>query len=166
MLDKVAAICPSFQTVKLSAHNSLTAVKTKIEQDSHVDTHVVGNKCLVQHDHKRPVNVFRYYPKAESKHVHIVNATVARTEPETGQVVIHLINQEIKMKGLEHQLLCLMQCCMNSALINKVSKFFIPIPGKTMHAIQLEDPFDATYPVIIALRLNKVSSYFKVRVQA
>ena len=61
------------------------------------------------HDHNRPVNVFGYDPKVGLKHACIVNAAVAYTEPETGQVVILLINQAIEMKGLNHHLLCLMQ---------------------------------------------------------
>ena len=32
-----------------------------------------------------------------------------------------------------------------------------------MHAIQLENSFDATHPIIIPLKLNGVTSYFKVR---
>ena len=45
------------------------------------------------------MNVFGYDPKAGSKHAHIVNATVADMEPETGHVVILLINQAIEMKA-------------------------------------------------------------------
>ena len=100
------------QTVHLSAHNSLAVVISKIELDLHADTSVVGNHCQVVHYHKRPVNVFGYDPKAGLKHDHIVNAAVAYIRPETGQVVILLINQGIKMKGLNHQLLCPMKCCM------------------------------------------------------
>ena len=32
-----------------------------------------------------------------------------------------------------------------------------------MHAIQLENPFDATHPINIPLKLNRVTSYFEVR---
>ena len=80
------------QIVHLSAHTSIAVVKTKIELDSHADTYVVGDHCLIVHDHHRPVNIYRYDPKAGSKHACIVNATVAYTVPETGQVVIISIN--------------------------------------------------------------------------
>ena len=56
-----------------------------------------------------------------------------------------------------------MQCCMNSVLINEVLKFLASIPSETAHAIQLENPFDATHPIIIPLKLNGVTSYFAVR---
>ena len=49
--DYESATCANMQTVHLSAHNSLAVVNTKIELDSHVDTFVVGDHCLVVHDH-------------------------------------------------------------------------------------------------------------------
>ena len=67
------------------------------------------------------------------------------------------------MKGLDHHLLCLMQCCMNSVLINEVSKFLAPILSETIYALQLETPFNATHPIIIPLKLKRVSSHFEVR---
>ena len=89
------------------------------------------------------VNVFRYDPKLGSTCACIVDAAVAYTEPERGLVVILIINQAIGMKGLDHHLLCLMQCCMNGVVINEVPTFLAPAPSKTMHAIQLKSPFDA-----------------------
>ena len=85
--------CVSVQRVHLIAHTNLAVVKTKTELDSHADACVVGDHCLVVHDHNRPVNVYRYNPKVGSKYAHIVNAAVAYTESETGQVVILLLNQ-------------------------------------------------------------------------
>ena len=48
-----------------------------------------------------------------------------------------------------------MQCCMNSVLINNV-------PNETIH-VQLENPFNATHPIIIPLKLNGVTCFFEVR---
>ena len=107
------------------------------------------------------MNVYGYNPKAGSKHARIVNAAVAYTFPETGQVIILSINQAIKMKGLDNHLLCLMQCCMNGVLINDFPKFPAPTPSEIMHAIQVENPFDATRPIIIPLKLNGVTSLLK-----
>ena len=101
--------------------------------------------------------------KAGSKHAHKVDAAVTYTIPETDQVVILSINQAIEMKGLDHHLLCLMQCCMNGLLIDEVPKFLPPIPSETMHAIQIKNPIDATCPIIISLKLNRVTSYFKMK---
>ena len=63
--------------MQLSARNSLAIVETKIELNSHTAKCVVGDQCLVMHDHSRPVNVYGYDPKAESKHVCIINTIVA-----------------------------------------------------------------------------------------
>ena len=56
-----------------------------------------------------------------------------------------------------------MQCHVNGVLINEVPKFPAPIPSETTHAIQIENPFYATHPIIIPLKLNGVTSYFDVR---
>ena len=92
-----------------------------------------------------------------------VDATVAYTEPETGQFVILLLNQAIEMKGLDHHLFCLMQCCMNVVLIDEVLKFLAPIPSETTHAIKLQNVFDTIHPIIIPLKRNRVTSFFEVR---
>ena len=56
-----------------------------------------------------------------------------------------------------------MQGCMNGVLIDEVPKFLAPIPIETMHAIQVLNPFDATHPIIIAIKISGVISYVKVR---
>ena len=53
---------------------------------------------------------------------------------------------------------------MNGVAIDEVPKFLAPIPSETTNAIQLENPFDATHPIFIPLKLIRVTSYFKVRV--
>ena len=77
-------ICASVQTVHVSAHISVAVVKTKIKLDSHADTCVVGDHYLIVYDHNRPVNIYRYDPKADLKHACMVNTAVAYKEPETG----------------------------------------------------------------------------------
>ena len=138
------------QTVHLSAENSHAIVKTKIELYSHADTCVVGDQCLVVQNYNRPMNIFRYDLKVGPHHDCIDNATVAYTEPEMGCVVILLVNQAVELKGLDHHLLCPMQCCMNGAVID----FLAPILSETPHSIQIKNPFDTTHPIIIPLKLN------------
>ena len=60
----------------MNAHTSIAVVETKIQLDSHADTCVVGDHCLIVHDLNRPVNVYGYNPKAGTKHAHLVNAAV------------------------------------------------------------------------------------------
>ena len=108
------------QTVCESAQNIFAVVETKIELDSHVDTCVTCDFCIIVHDYNRPVNVFGYNSKAGLRHTCIVNAAIAYTEHETGQVVILLINQVIEMRYLDHNHLFLMKCYMDGVFINEV----------------------------------------------
>ena len=107
-VEDKAVICASVQTNHLSAQNNVAVVETKIELDSNADKCNVYDHCLVVHDCNRPVNLFGYNPNAGSKFVCIVDAAVAYTKPETGCVVIFLINQAIEMKSINQHLLCLM----------------------------------------------------------
>ena len=66
--------------------------KAKIELDSHADTSVVSDQCLVIHDHKRLVNVFGPDHKAGLKCACVVNVTALSDEPNMSQVFILLIN--------------------------------------------------------------------------
>ena len=84
-----------------------------------------------------------------SRHSCIVNAMVAYDRSKTGQVVNFLINQAIDMKGLNHNLLFPMQCCMNGDLIDAVLMFLAPIPSENMNAIQIENPL-----------MHRVTNYF------
>ena len=51
---------------------------------------------------------------------------------------------------------------MNGVLSDEVPKFLALVSYESKNAIQLENPFDATHPIIIPLKLNRVASYFKV----
>ena len=73
-----------------------------------------------------------------------------------------MINQAICIDGLVIHLLCPMQCHLNDAQINEVPKFLAETLSERTHAIELVDPFDATHPLIIPLKLSGVTSYFDV----
>ena len=122
--DYKSEIYFSMWPVCLSAHNSLTVVKIKVELGSHADTWVVGDHGLVIYDHKKPVNVFWYDSKAGSRYACIVNAIVFNTEPETGQVDILLIKQAIEIKVLDYHILCPMQWHLNGVFIDEVTSFW------------------------------------------
>ena len=66
------------------------------------------------------------------------------------------------MKGLDHNILCPMQCSMSGILIDEVPTFLAPVPTETIHTIQIIKPFDAIYPIIIPLKKTKDTSYFVV----
>ena len=97
-VDDYTVSCTIVQTVPKSAQKNLSAVETKIELDSHADTCVVGEQCLVIHDDNGPVNIYGYYLKSGSKQAFIVNATIAYTEPETVERCNHSSHLTTKME--------------------------------------------------------------------
>ena len=75
------------------AHASVVSSKPKIEFDSHADTCVVGDNCLVIHDHNRPETVYSYDPKDGQRSTKTVHATVGYQDPQSGQKFILMKNQ-------------------------------------------------------------------------
>ena len=114
---------------------------------------VVGDNCLVVHDHIRPLNVYSYNPKDGHRSVKTVDATVGYTDPQSGQMFILMINQAIFINSLENHLLCSMQCHLNGVHISEVPKYLAESPSITTHAVELVDPFNAAYQLIIPLQL-------------
>ena len=94
-------------------HASVASSKPKIELDSHANTCLVGDNCLVIHDYNRPVNVYSYDPKDCHRSAKTVDATVGYQDPQIGQKFILVINQAICIDGLLNHLLCPMHCCLN-----------------------------------------------------
>lgn len=68
--------------------------------DSHGDTSVVNDDCLIIHDHSRPVNVFSHDLNDSNKCVRSVDAAVCNDNPYGGKKYILLIIQEIQISGL------------------------------------------------------------------
>ena len=144
------------------AHASVASSKPKVELDSHADTCVVGDNCLVIHDHNRPVNVYSYDPKDGHRSAKTVDAAVGYQDPQSGQKFILMINQAICIVGLHNHLLCPMLCSLNGVYISEVPKFLAESPSKTTHALELVDPFNTAHLIIILLQLSSVTSYFDV----
>ena len=140
----------------MMAHASVASSKPKLELDAHADTFVVGDNCLVIHNHNRPVNVYSYDPKDGHKSTKKVNATVGYQDPQSIQRFILIINQAICLDGLGNNRFCPIQCQLNGVQIKKGPKFLAEIPSETTHAIELFNPFDASHP------LSGVTSYFDV----
>ena len=139
------------------AHASVASSKCKVELDSNADRCVVGDNCLVTHDHNRPVNIYSYSPKDGHRSAKSVNAALVYWDPHSGLRCVLMSNQVIQINGLVNHLLCPIQYLLNDVHISEVSKFQL-----TTYAIHLLDPFDTTYPLIIPLQLCSVTSYFDV----
>ena len=65
------------------AHVSVASTKPKVEFDSHADMCVVGDNCLVLHDHNRPVHVYSYDKKDGHKSDMKVDASVGSHDPQS-----------------------------------------------------------------------------------
>ena len=109
------------------AHASVATSKPKIELDSHADMHIDGDKCLVIHDHNRPVNVYSYGQKDGHRSAKTVDAAVGYRDPQSGQKFILMINQTICIDGLVNHLLCPMQCFLNGVHIKKVPSYWLRV---------------------------------------
>ena len=124
--------------------------------------HVVGDNCLVIHNHNRPFNVYSYDPKDGDKSAKTFDATVDYQDPQSGQRFILIVIQAICIDGLFNHLLCRMQYCMNGMQISEVPKFLAENPSETPHAIELTYLFNAASPLMISLQFSGVTSYFDV----
>ena len=144
------------------AHASVAGSTPKVELDSHADTCVVGDNCLVIHDHNTPVNVYSYNPKDVHRSAKTVDATVGYQDPQSGQKFVLIINQAIHIDGFNNHLLCPMKCQLNSVHISEVPKSLAESPSENIHTIELIDPSNAAHLLIIPLQLSSVTSYFDV----
>ena len=138
------------------------ASSKSLELDSHADTSIVGDDCLVIHDHNRPINVYIYDPKDDHRSAKTVNAAVGYQEPQSRQKFSLMVNQANPIDGLDNHLLCNIQCFLNGMHIREVPKFLAESPSVITHAKKLTDPFDALQLLIIPLQFSSVTSYFDV----
>ena len=81
MLNNCSYVKP-LTTVCITVAQAMVASKRlNTESDSHANTCVVGDNCLVVHEHDKPVNVYSYDPKEGQKCVRTVNAAVCYNDP-------------------------------------------------------------------------------------
>ena len=66
------------------AHAAVASSKPKVELNSHADTLVVGDNCLIIHDHNIPVNVDGYDLKDGHRSAKTVDAAVGYQDPQSG----------------------------------------------------------------------------------
>ena len=66
------------------AHVSVASSEPKVEIETHADMCVIGDNCLVTHDHNKPVNVYSHNPKNGHRSAKTVVATVGCQDPQSG----------------------------------------------------------------------------------
>ena len=97
---------------------SVASSKPKVELNLHADSCVVGNNCLVIHDHYRLVNIYSYEPKDGHRTAKKVDTAVGYHDPWIDPRFILMIYQAICIDGLANHLLSPMQCHLNGVQIN------------------------------------------------
>ncbi len=137
--------------------------ETTLELDSHADTSVLGKDTLIFVDYDRPFIVKAYDPRLGSAEYWTVSWAVAYDDPQTGRMLLLVINQAIHIPHLDHQLLCSVQCHVNDVTVNKMPKFLALDPTETMHPLTLTDPNNLLQKVTLPLWLGGVISLLNVR---
>ena len=76
-------------------HASVVSSKHKVELNSNADRSVVGDECLVIHDHNGPVNVYSYDPKDRHRSAKTVDVILGYQDPQIRWVYILMMNKNI-----------------------------------------------------------------------
>ena len=136
------------------------ALETTLEADSHADTKCLGGGVLKIYDYNCPINVQGYEPSLGAKQYCTISGALAYVNPFTG-LKYHLIShQAIHIPDLDHHLLCPMQCCANSVVINECPQMYCHEPTQESHAIVAMDENGAS--VVLPFFLRGVTSHLNV----
>ena len=156
-------------------NTSININETSLELDSHADTCVVGNCCLIINDFDRPVTVYGYDKALGAKTYRTVSAVIEYIDPMNAQHYHLVIHQAIEIPHLDHHLLCPMQCEVNDVTVNHRPKYLCKNPTEMDHAIVSNsiqysddpyltqtDPAGPTERLILPLCLQGVTSFLSV----
>jgi len=140
-----------------SISQSTDILHCKAELDSHADTCRVNHVARVLEVHGQVAQVSGFSDNVTPmKDITIVNAAVAYDVPETGEVVILVINQALYFgNSLSHILLNPNQMRINNLTIDDVPRHLSKI---STHSIIVHDE-----KLTIPLQLNGIIYYFNVR---
>ena len=126
-------------------HASFASSKPKVEVDTHADMCVVGDNCLVVHDHNRPVNVYSYDPKDGHRSAKTVDAAVRYQDPPSGQIfmISYLYWWPREPSSMPHAVLSEW----NAYQWNLQVSGWVPV---WLLIIELVNPFNAAQPINIS----------------
>ena len=138
--------------------------ETRTELDSHADTCVVRKNALIVHDYNQKVNVTEYDPKQPTaQSLRIVSAALAFDEPNSGEVIILVLNQAISIPHLEHKLVSPFQMRLNDVKLNDTPRFLTEKPTYETNTLVVPGDFGIKYELVISLMFHGVSSVFPTR---
>ena len=104
------------------------------------------------YDYNCPVNVQGYDPSLGAKQYSKISGALAYVNPFTGLKYHLIVHQAIHMPDLDHHLLCPMQCCANSVVINECPRMYCREPTQESHAIVAMDDNGASVVLPFFLR--------------
>ena len=139
---------------------------TRTELDSHSDTCVVGKNALIVHDYDRKVNVAGYDPnQPTAQSLRIVSADLAFDDPNSGEVIILVLNQAISIPHIEHKLMSPFQMRFNGVKVNDTPILLTESPTDETHTLIVPGNFGVKDELVIPLMVHSVSSVFSIRKQ-
>jgi len=140
-----------------SIQQSFDLQKCRVELDSHSDTCGVNDVAKVLEIHGQVAQVSGFSDTMSPlKDIPIVKAALAFDVPETGEVLILIINQALYFgKNLSHMLINPNQLRFNDVTVDDVPRH---LSKTSTHSIMIKEE-----NLIIPLKLNGVISYFDAR---
>ena len=116
------------------------------------------------HDYDRPFQVTGYDPNGPVKNnLCTVFTAMAYDDAVTGETVILLVHQAIRVPDLDHNLLAPMQRRTNDVTVNDVPRFLTENPTMLTHCSFVIPTDDPTEPYVIPMTLHGVASSFPTR---
>ena len=146
----------------VSVLNNSNPSVCQLELDSHADTCAVGKDALIIADWRKPTDVLGYDKSLGSKRLRTVSAVLGWIDPASGRSYHLVVNQALEVPGMDHHLLCPMQCRVNGVEINEKPRFMCDSPTPDSHCILAPDPEYPERKLRIPLFLSGVTSYTPV----
>jgi hypothetical protein len=138
-------------------YDHTTTILGRCELDSHVDTCVAGENCIILGYTNQTVNVSAFSDMHKPlENVPIVTAANAYDNQDTGDTIILIMGQAIYMgKDMPNTLICPNQLRRNGITVDECPKHLAPINKPSTHSIICPDD-----NLEIPLSLQGVTSYF------
>ncbi len=110
--------------LRLLGSLDVTVTESHTDLDFRADQCAVGDSLVAVHDYEKPMNVSSYTPNGPVvKDLKTVLPAFAYDDPALGETVILMVHQAIYIPDLTHNLLSMMQVCLNDVIVNETPRF-------------------------------------------
>ena len=134
-----------------------------MEIDNHTDTTALESNFLLIHDFGRSVDVSWWDTIFGSVECTTISGAISYDNLISGKVSLLVYQQAIHCPRLTSRLMCPMQSRMIEVRINELPKFLAEYPDDQTHGIIVDDPLNPNEPLVSALLLKGITSYFPYR---